>query len=273
MLEKPGNDPERVSAQYRTSANLDARIRLHKEYSTNQYGWLSWVFDHLLALPDDAAILEIGCGTGQLWAENAGRIPTGWQITLTDQSAGMLTQSQAALASLTRGITFEQADAERLPFAADQFDAVIANHMLYHVPDLPKALAEVTRVLKPGGRFFAATNGIAHMQVLAAMLAAFDERLRPDRSLSIGTFTLENGAAQLRPHFGRVECHRYEDALVVDRAAPLVDYVLSATPADQTLVPERHALDAFFHTELAAQGGSITIAKSTGLFIAQQPTA
>jgi len=76
----------------------------------------------------------------------------------------------------------------------------------------------------------------------------------------------------LRPYFAHVDRHLYEDALVVDQAAPLVDYVLSATPADQALVPDRQTLAAFFRAELRAQGGAISIAKSTGLFIARQPT-
>ena len=54
----------------------------------------------------------------------------------------------------------------RLPFEADTFDAVVANHMLYHVPDRAQALAEMQRVLKPGGQVYLATNGLAHLREL-----------------------------------------------------------------------------------------------------------
>lgn len=62
------------------------------------------------------------------------------------------------------------ADAQALPFADATFDAVIANHMLYHIPDLPRALAEIRRVLKPAGRFYASTIGREHMHELDELI-------------------------------------------------------------------------------------------------------
>src|SRR6187549_3038005 len=79
--------------QYRTSGNLQARIDFHVRFSTNPYGWQLWVFDHL-RLPAEARILEIGCGAGSLWLENRSRVPAGWEITLSDLSAGMLAQAR-----------------------------------------------------------------------------------------------------------------------------------------------------------------------------------
>src|SRR5262249_55484770 len=131
--------------QYRDAANLNARIALHVLFSANRYGWHRWVFDHLLAALDDRArILEVGCGPADLWRKNLRRIPPGWRITLSDFSPGMITEAQQAL---TGGdleqFTFVEADAQALPFADEAFDAAVANHMLYHVPDRPRALAEL----------------------------------------------------------------------------------------------------------------------------------
>ncbi len=56
-------------------------------------------------------------------------------------------------------VQFKEIDAQSIPFEDETFDAVIANHMLYHVPDRPKAIAEIKRVLKPGGRLIATTIG------------------------------------------------------------------------------------------------------------------
>ena len=78
------------SDQYKDSSNLDARVTLHKRFSTNPYSWMNWVFDSLLTLPEDATVLELGCGPAYLWKENLGRIPSGWRITLSDLSSGML---------------------------------------------------------------------------------------------------------------------------------------------------------------------------------------
>lgn len=267
-----GSDPAIVNRQYSTSANLDARIRLHANFSTNPYGWLPWVFDQLLALPADATILEVGCGTGQLWGENADRIPLGWSLILSDQSAGMLDKSAATLAHLTRPFRFEQIDAQQIPYADGYFDAVIANHMLYHVPDLPRALAEFRRVLKPGGKLFAATNGKSHMVALGELAGRFDPALNVKQFLSIEQFQLENGAPQLQAFFPQVDCACYEDALVVDAAEPLIDYIFSMAPTEVRQRIARAALHHFIQAELAAHDGAVTIAKSTGLFIATKET-
>ncbi len=149
--------------QYRDSSNLDARVGIHQHFSTNPYGWFNWVFDHLLKLPEDAKILELGCGPGYLWKENVSRIPAGWNITLSDLSSGMLDAAWRNLVVTGRAFQFKEIDAQSIPFEDETFDAVIANHMLYHVPDRPKAIAEIKRVLKPGGRLIATTVGENHM--------------------------------------------------------------------------------------------------------------
>jgi ubiquinone/menaquinone biosynthesis C-methylase UbiE len=58
------------------------------------------------------------------------------------------------------------ADAAWIPLADGSMDAVIANHMLYHVSDRRRALAEIHRLLRPGGRLYATTNGLGHMAEL-----------------------------------------------------------------------------------------------------------
>jgi len=268
MTTNSANEPQQVASQYSTSANLDARIRLHADYSTNAHGWLPWVFDHLLTLPVDAVILEIGCGTGQLWDENQARIPTGWTLILSDQSPGMLDKSSATLAHVERSVRFEQIDAQQIPHDDETFDAVIANHMLYHVPDLPEALREIQRVLKPGGKLFAATNGREHMVALADLAGRFDERLHTKRNMMIDSFLLENGATTLAANFDDVVAPIYEDAIVVDEAEPLVDYILSMAPTAMQQPVNRQVLHGFINAELRINNGCITIPKSTGLFIA-----
>jgi ubiquinone/menaquinone biosynthesis C-methylase UbiE len=65
----------------------------------------------------------------------------------------MIRETRANLARLGHPFSFAQADAQALPFRDASFDAVIANHMLYHVPDISRSLGEVRRVLKPSGGF------------------------------------------------------------------------------------------------------------------------
>jgi len=93
------------------------------------------------AAPDSAHVLEVGTGSGALWQENADRIPPDWKVTLTDLSPGMLADAETALSPL-RPFTFRQADAQDLSLPDASFDAVLANHMLYHVPDRPRARSD-----------------------------------------------------------------------------------------------------------------------------------
>jgi ubiquinone/menaquinone biosynthesis C-methylase UbiE len=72
----------------------------------------------------------------------------------------MLRDAQAYLGALAGRFAFAVVDARDIPFAANSFDAVIANHMLYHIkPGRGQAFSEIARVLKPEGRLYASTNG------------------------------------------------------------------------------------------------------------------
>jgi SAM-dependent methyltransferase len=155
------------------------------------------------------------------------RIPGGWEITLSDFSGGMLEQARQNLLDQPHGFTFEEIDAQSIPYAENTFDAVIANHMLYHVPDRAKALSEVRRVLKPGGRLYATSVGEAHMREVPELVAKFDQELVKKHLKEPNEFTLENGVDQLSAWYREVKIHRQKNALEVTEVPPLVDYILS----------------------------------------------
>lgn len=260
--------------QYKDSSNLDARAALHRRFSTAKTDWHPWVFDHLNLQPGER-VLECGCGPGWLWRDNVNRIPDGCQITLTDLSPGMVAEAEAALAAADADFHFQTASIDDLPFADQSFDVVVANHMLYHVPDRTKALAEVTRVLRENGRFYAATNGNEHMRELTEMGRTLfstlleplqQSRLQSSDSMSL-SFRLENGHGQLEPFFSQVELVLYDDELRVTQPQPLVAYALSTIRHEEIpdTVPE--TLHDYFSAQIA-EHGAITITKSTGLFIA-----
>ncbi|MBN2006976.1 MAG: methyltransferase domain-containing protein [Anaerolineae bacterium] len=256
--------------QYQTDANLNARIALHRLFNTNPYSWYHWSFDRY-DLPPDARVLELGCGPADLWRENAGRIPAGWDVTLTDFSEGMVAAAQRNLAETGRAFTIRQADAQELPFETGTFDAVLANHMLYHVPDRPRALAEIRRVLKPGGRFFAATNGEQHMMELWRLLTPTIPDCYARSLAAAGGFTLENGPAQLEAAgFTDVVWHNYANDLAVTDVEPLIAYIQSANTLmehDWTEA-EFDAIRAKVAAHITADG-AFHIGKITGLFAAR----
>jgi ubiquinone/menaquinone biosynthesis C-methylase UbiE len=153
---------EQLREQYATDANLQARIAIHARFSTNP-GWSRWLFERE-APPPGGRVLELGCGAATtLWGANLERIDPSWRLTLTDFSPGMIEAARAALGDRAEYVV---ADAAKLPFADEPFDVVLANHMLYHVADRPRAFAEIRRVLVSGGALRAATNGDGHMQEL-----------------------------------------------------------------------------------------------------------
>src|SRR4051812_45365540 len=92
------NEPTYTRQQYATSANLDARIALHQNYSTAAQHFHDWLFDHV-SLPANSKVLEIGCGSGALWQHVFARVPKDWHLILTDYSFGMATQACANLQS------------------------------------------------------------------------------------------------------------------------------------------------------------------------------
>ena len=254
-----------LSQQYKDAANLNARVELHKRFSTNKYGWNRWVFDQLNLAPGEH-VLELGCGPGHLWAGNIERLPTSCHLTLTDFSPGMIQEAHAKLAALD-GTRFKVVDVQDIPYGDGDFDVVVANHMLYHVPDRTRALSEIRRVLKQqGGRFYASTLGRTHMQELAQLVNRFDPSLTFMSSSQTERFSLESGGEQLAQHFASVTMRRYEDALVVTEAAPLIAYVLSSFSGRSLAGDRLPTFTQFVQQELAAHD-AIRITKDSGIFI------
>jgi SAM-dependent methyltransferase len=210
---------------YATPDNLLARIAIHR-YATDP-GWTKWLFDR--ETPDRreaACILDVGCGTASLWTANRQRNSSDWDLTLVDSSAGMINAARHDLGALAAYVV---ADAQTLPFEDCSFDLVLANRMLYHVPDRPAAFTEIRRVLRPGGRFHCSTNGRGHLAQLAALL--------PD-SVTITThgetFGLETGPPQLEPFFTQISVERFESSLRVPAAEPVLAYIASSERYSQS---------------------------------------
>lgn len=103
-------------------------------------------------LSDRAQVLDLGCGTGRLLHRLIQQFPT-LQGTGLDLSPEMLRQAQQRQPVHSQ-LTYIQGNAEQLPFAEAQFDAVFNTLSFLHYPRPEQVLAEVSRVLKPGGRFY-----------------------------------------------------------------------------------------------------------------------
>ena len=220
-------DPAYVAEQYRDSTRFDARVQIYALYDTSPEPWLRWLFERL-ALRESERVLELGCGTANVWRENAERVPADIALVLTDLSPGMLAEARARLTDVPLSPELREADAQALPFADESFDLVIANHMLYHVPDRALALGEVRRVLRRGGRFVAGTNHWTHLLELRELLTRFGLGgllLAPLRDRS--EFDLETAAEEISSVLDVVAVERRRSALEIRDVEPLIDYVRS----------------------------------------------
>jgi len=261
------SDPSYLKkAQYSNAENLDARIRLHKQFSTNPQGVYHWFFDHALAqIPAQASILEVGSGSGEMWSVCKDRVPVGWDVTLSDFAMGILNDAKKKLDGVPFEPEYREIDVQAIPYPDESFDAVFANFMLYHVPDRQKAIAEIRRVLKPNGVILAATLGKEHMREYHYLIQSIllDDNLQ--KNIIGHAFGLENGMEQLSQSFNQIEMHLYEDSLHVTEVEPMVDYFLSlALP----IITSEH-VEKFAQTvrDIIAKDGAFVIYKHTGLFI------
>jgi len=178
------NDPALVRAEYADESHLAARKAGYRH--TEGANSVEIAFDSVAAVRP-ARVLEVGCGEGE-FSERMQR-ELGAEIIAVDQSARMVEITRA------RGVDARVGDVQDLPFRDGEFDCAVAAWMLYHVPDLDRALGELARVLRPGGRLVAVTNGLDHLRELWQLARA------PSRTLS---FNAENGAALLGRHFRHV---------------------------------------------------------------------
>ena len=175
----PIDDPVEVKEQYAREDNLRARQALWQGATGTDPKEVLW---RTIAEWQPKRLLEVGGGQGEL----AERIQSelGANVTFLDLSPRMVELAQA------RGIDARQGDAQELPFADGTFDTVVAAWMLYHVPDVDRALAEFARVLVPGGALIAVTNSADH-------IAELRELVQHRESWS-HTFSRENGERFLR---------------------------------------------------------------------------
>lgn len=257
-----------LNTQYDTDKNLSARINLHQKYSINKYNFFSWVFDHMNINSLDN-VLELGCGNGVLWLNNNERIPKEANIILSDFSCGMLEAATANLKDSVSKFSFELIDAQSIPHEVNTFNVILANYMLFHIPDIDLALSEIRRVLKPDGRFIATTAGKEHMKEIREILIEFDSEIHFPSDDTILRFGLENGEELISKHFDNVDVLLYKDGIELRESKPLVDYILSFKGAgniSNKLTEERVTdLYSFIDSKIKSDG-SIYITKQPCLF-------
>jgi ubiquinone/menaquinone biosynthesis C-methylase UbiE len=262
-------DPEYLrTVAYANASKLQARINFWRKYGGEQRRTFGGGLCEAFRPPSHAKILEVGCGTGEFWSILGGDIDANWSLTLSDLTRGMVEECRSTFARLLSRPGFLVADLRNLPFALRTFDSVVANHMLYHLPDVDRGIGELARVLRAGGTLFATTFGSDHLREIRCLQKTFAtvSGSGADSISHVSGFSLENGAELLRRHFEDVAVHRQADSITVTSAQDLVLYMESMTMALDVAALRRH-LDSVVNRE-----GCITITRSSGYFIATRPS-
>src|SRR5262249_4271863 len=113
--------------------------------------WKPAILD-ALRLEAGANVLDIGCGMGTDAFALAEKVGPAGQVTGVDFSESLIEEAIRRAAGRNLPVSFEVGDAQNLRFADGTFDAVRTERILMHVPDAKKALSEMSRVLRRGGR-------------------------------------------------------------------------------------------------------------------------
>jgi ubiquinone/menaquinone biosynthesis C-methylase UbiE len=259
-----------LKSQYENANNISARIRLHKDYSVNKQGWFPWIYETGIApvfsekKDSTIEILELGCGEGSLWAENKEHLPENIHITVSDISEGMIRDIRRNLDADTR-FSYETFDCHIIPFETQTYDIVIANHLLFYCDDISKVCEQIKRVLKTDGIFLCSTYGCKHMKEITELVQKFDKRISLAAENLYDRFGLENGSDILSNYFSSIEIRNYEDAILINQADPLIEYILSCHGnQNQYLLERYHDFRLFVEKQVKTE---YRITKDAGYFL------
>jgi SAM-dependent methyltransferase len=213
-------------------------------------------------------VVDIGCGNGQYLSRIAADRPDLRALGL-DLSPGMRPHAVA--------------DAQQLPLADGAAGAALAMHMLYHVPDIDRAIGEMARALSRNGIAVVATNGEGHMRQLAELFATAVRAIRPAARLAelAGSysrrFRLENAPAMLRRHFDSAEVVSWQTKIRIPEAGPVVAYLDSQRAGRADRLPAGVSWDAVIDTaraitdEIIARDGAFRTDSHSGLIVCRGP--
>lgn len=216
--------PSYLADQYAGPDKLRIRQEAHALYSERPNDFFDWALAQFELRPG-LTVADIGCGPGAYH----GRLhAAGCRVIALDSSYGMVEAARRQAMQERLDVLALQADAQALPLADASVDRVMANHMLYHVPDQAAALAEMRRVLKPGGLVMLATN--------AADAGALFHKAHCEAALALGYAPAPHATERfhlghwelVRQFFPDAEAHVRSDAFLFPSLSAALRYYASA---------------------------------------------
>lgn len=257
-------------AAYDADDDLRVRREFHEKYSLMQGNFHEWVVSQLPIQPKDT-ILDVGTGPGD-FPQLLRRLGHQGVVIGMDLSEGMAKTAQKS--DPAQG--WLVADAQQLPFPDGTFNGTMARHMLYHVPDIDRAVQEMARVTAMDGWAIAVTNGRDNMTLIFDIWDAIEHPDVAQTEAISARFPLEGAAEFFTPYFANVQTIMRDDAVSLPTIEPLIHYLFSgrhlrmkqdhteqAWAEVQTLLIEK--AEAVWGKE--AVNGILTISKRMGLVV------
>jgi SAM-dependent methyltransferase len=269
---RQATDPAYLADQYNDGEKLRIRLEAHRLYSERPNEGFHACLMEGLGIRTGDLLLDVGCGSGSLHARLT---KAGARVVGIDASAGMLAEAAAQARAAELPVALARADAQAIPLTAACVNAVLASHMLYHVPDQRRALHEMQRVLAPGGRAVLATNAadfareLHDVHVAAARACGY-----VPGPLATFPFTLDD-LPLVRDVFPNARVDRMENAFVFPTAEAALAYyatggvdLIEDPPADAShRGPLLHEAHERIQTVIDREG-VFRVSKTAGCFVA-----
>lgn len=262
-----------IRRQYATEDNLRIRQEIHDKYTVPNVNFGDWALG-LVAWRGDERVLDVGCGNGLYYQRLRHRCPNA-------QYFGVDLFEQMLMAHPSP-VNLSIADMAQLPFPSASFDVIMANHVLFMVPDIDHAIAEMKRLLKPSGLLMAATNSNNNMPELQVLLRRAMVLLSRGGGSAVPKsaphlverFSLENGVMQLARHFYAVVRYDLPSALVFQQTDPAMAYLETTRDMREDSLPPDVEWDDVMVimrqqiNQLVKHLGELVINKLSGVLIA-----